>query len=171
MKMPDHVLTLDWCCYPVGEWEIPHPQHSRSGATAIPMCSCGWRGTPHAHDAILGWLTQGVRARQEWERHVEPCRVVLVECHEGMLVRPAHGCKYIPVCSCGWIGTDYHPSKLQAELEWCEDHRYPEEGTEAQRRFQAQRLVDKLGALRDARLEVSGEWQDGQTDTVVVTMV
>lgn len=80
------------------------------------------------------------------------CRVVLAECHEGWTVRPAHGCKYIPVCTCGWFGTDYHPSKLQAELEWLEDHRYPEEGIESRRRFQAQRLVNKLRALRDARL-------------------
>lgn len=44
------------------------------------------------------------------------CRIVLVECCEGMRVRPAHGCKRAPVCPCGWIG-DYHPSKLMANLE------------------------------------------------------
>lgn len=118
------------------------------------------------------------------------CRIVCVECCYGLLVRPAHACKYIPVCVCGWIGTEYHPSKLQAELEWLEDHRYPEEGEEATRRLaarltyvsfvlsgretppgyartaQVQALVDKLRALRDARLaklpgtsiDVSGEW-------------
>lgn len=158
-----HSLTLDWCCYPIGDWEIPHPPHSRSGATAIPMCSCGWRGTPHAHNHMLGWLTQGARARQEWERHVEnPCAMVLVECCYGLRVRPAHGCKWIPVCTCGWFGTEYHPSKLQAEFEWLEDHRYPEEGIESRRRFQAQRLVNKLRALQNARLAVSGYWDNGQ---------
>lgn len=115
----------------------------------------------------------------------DDCRVVLVFCCEGEPVAPAHMHRPTPVCSCGWIGTEHH-HKLGAELEWYEDHRYPEDGEEAMRRHaarltyasfvlsgretpagyvrtaQVQALVDKLRALRDARLEVSGYWDNGQ---------
>jgi len=103
------------------------------------------------------------------------CQLVFVECCEGMRVRPAHGCKYIPVCSCGWIGTEYHPSQLQANQEGTahmngEEYVLPWARTSTRASFilsgretpagytrteQVQALVNKLRALRDARAEAS----------------
>lgn len=109
-------------------------------------------------------------------------RIVYVECCYGLRVRPAHGCKWIPVCPCGWISTEYHTSQLEASQEGTAhvdgvEYTPPWARTSTRASFvlsgretpagyartaQVQALVDKLSALREARLEVSGYWDNGQ---------
>ncbi len=92
----------------------------------------------------------------------DQCRIILIECCEGMHQQPAHGHNPTPHCVCGWTGHE-HTSRLMARQEW-EIHTGIRGSVEASaslagreipagysRSSAVQQLLDKLQQLHDKR--------------------